>query len=409
MNSVAAEPAKQLKRILFVVENTTLSQVVRLLVLARALDPQRYEVHFACSEFDPLIFGRTSFRQWQLFTMDKKAFLSSAEKGKSFYTQKLLRQYVDAEIQLLHTVKPNIIVGDARFSLAVSAPVCRVPYAALINAYWSPFAVHDSFPLPDHFMVRLLGEKIAAHYFPKALPVFFSRFVQPLNRVRREFGLPAIGSLPEMLTWGNFTLYPDPAELVPLKNQPVKHIFLGPVLWSPAMELPSWWNEIDGPSPLIYVNMGSSGKAALLPEILKGLRGLPVTILAATAGRYAAAGADGNVHAADFLPGDLAARRSALVVCNGGAGTAYQALSEGAPVLGIPTNFDQYLAMTAIEKAGCGILLRSGSLTAEKVRQAVSRILETTAYREAAQKMKYIFSRYNAIDRFSSFLEKALS
>ena len=65
--------------------------------------------------------------------------------------------------------------------------------------------------------------------------------------------------------------------------------------------------------------------------------------------------------------------------------------------------------MTAIEKAGCGILLRSGSLTAEKVRQAVSRILEATAYREAAQKMKYIFSRYNAVDRFNRFLEKAIS
>jgi UDP:flavonoid glycosyltransferase YjiC (YdhE family) len=97
-----------------------------------------------------------------------------------------------------------------------------------------------------------------------------------------------------------------------------------------------------------------------------------------------------------------------MVICNGGAGTAYQALSEGAPVLGIPTSFDQYLAMTAIEKAGCGILLRSGSLTAEKVRQAVSRILETTAYREAAQRMKHIFSRYNAVERFSSFLEKTV-
>jgi UDP:flavonoid glycosyltransferase YjiC (YdhE family) len=194
-----------------------------------------------------------------------------------------------------------------------------------------------------------------------------------------------------------------------LKNYPDTHLFLGPIPWSPDMATPSWWNEIDGSRPFIYVNLGSSGKVTLLPAILNGLRGLPVTILAATGGRYAAAGADGNVHAAEFLPGDIAARRSAMVICNGGAGTAYQALNEGAPVLGIPTNFDQYLAMTAIEKAGCGILLRSGSLTAEKVRQAVSRILGTSAYREAAQRMKHIFSRYNAVDRFSSFLEKAVS
>src|SRR5512137_1858147 len=124
---MAEEKPRHLKRILFVVENTTLSQVVRLLVLARALDLQQYEVHFASSEFDPRIFGQTAFHKWQLFTMDKKAFLSSAEKGKSFYTEKLLRQYVDAEIQLIQAAKPDIIIGDARFSLAVSAPVCHVP------------------------------------------------------------------------------------------------------------------------------------------------------------------------------------------------------------------------------------------------------------------------------------------
>ena len=401
--------SQQLKRILFVVENTTLSQVVRLLVLARGLHQQQYEVHFACSEFEPVIFGQTAFHRWQLFTMDKKTFLSAAEKGTSFYTGKLLRRYVDADIQLIQAVKPDIVVGDARFSLSISAPVCNVPYAALINAYWSPFAVRDSFPLPDHFMVRLLGEKIAAHYFPKALPAFFSRFTQPLNRVRREFGLPAFGSLPEMLTWGDFTLYADAAELIPLKNYPDTHILLGPVLWSPDIATPSWWNEIDGSRPIIYLNMGSSGKVKLLPDIVKGLRGLPVTILTATAARYDTTGKDAQIHAGEFVPGDIAARRSALVICNGGAGTAYQALSEGAPVLGIPTNFDQYLAMTAIEKAGCGILLRSGSLTAEKVRQAVNRILETSAYREAAQRMKHSFSRYNAAERFKSFLEKILN
>jgi UDP:flavonoid glycosyltransferase YjiC (YdhE family) len=409
MNSVAGEPTGQLKRILFVVENTTLSQVVRLLVLARSLDPQKYEVHFACSEFEPVIFGQTAFHRWPLFTMDKKTFLSSAEKGKSFYTEKLLRRYVDAEIQLLNAVKPDLVVGDARFSLAVSAPVCRVPYAALINAYWSPFAVRDSFPLPDHPVVRLLGEKIAARYFPRALPAIFDRFARPLNKVRQSFGLEPVGSLLEMLTWGNFTLYPDAAELIPLRNNPDTHIFLGPVLWSPSMELPAWWNEIDTSRPLIYITMGSSGKTKLLPLIIKGLKDLPVTIVAATAGKWDATIQQGNVYACDFVPGDVAARRSVLVICNGGASTAYQALSEGVPVLGIPTNFDQYLAMAAIEKAGCGILLRSGSLTAEKVRKAANRIIETPAYREAAQTMKHIFSQYNAIARCNDFLEKALN
>jgi UDP:flavonoid glycosyltransferase YjiC (YdhE family) len=403
------EQARPLKRILFVVENTTLSQVVRLLVLARALDQQKYEVHFASSAFDPKIFSRTDFRHWQLFTMDKKTFLSSAEKGKSFYSEKLLRRYVDAEIQLIQSVKPEIIIGDARFSLAVSAPVCNVPYAPVINAYWSPFAVRDSFPMPDHPIVRLLSEKIATRYFPKALPAVFDRFAQPLNRIRQQFELPPVGSLLEMLTWGNYTLYPDPIELIPLKNKPDTHIFLGPILWSPDIEPPVWWNDIDLSRPLIYVNMGSSGNVKLLPAILKGLRDLPVTVIAATAGRLDTKIHQKHVYKCEFVPGDSVALRSALVICSGGASTAYQALNEGVPVLGIPTNFDQYLSMTAIEKAGCGILLRGGALTAQKTRQAVSMILDAPAYYEAAQRMKYVFSQYNASERFNSFLEKNLN
>ena len=49
------------RRILFVAEAVTLAQVVRLVTLARALDPARYDVHFASAAFDPLIFAGTAF------------------------------------------------------------------------------------------------------------------------------------------------------------------------------------------------------------------------------------------------------------------------------------------------------------------------------------------------------------
>ncbi len=396
----------QKKRILFVVENTTLSQVVRLLVLARALDARRYEVHFASSAFDPAIFGGTAFRQWQIFTMDKTAFLSAAEKGTSFYSKRLLRRYVEADVQVIRAVKPDMIIGDARFSLAVSAPICGVVYAALINAYWSPFAARDSLPMPDHPVVRLLGERLAARYFPRALPAVCARFVKPFNRVRQQFGLLPVGSLQEMLTWGDFTLYPDAAELIPLKNYPGTHMFLGPIRWSPDVPLPAWWHMLEASRPLIYLNMGSSGNVKLLPIILNGLKDLPVTVIAATAGRWDAARHQARIYTAEMIPGDLAARRSVLVICNGGAGTAYQALFEGVPVLGIPTNFDQYLAMTAIEQAGCGVLLRGGSLTAERLKRTVRSMIEQPKYYAAAQNMKSIFSRYDPAARFSAFLEK---
>src|SRR5207302_1310294 len=62
--------------------------------------------------------------------------------------------------------------------------------------------------------------------------------------------------------------------------------------------------------------------------------------------------------------------RAEVVICNGGSSTAYQALAEGTPVVGLPFNLDQYLAMTTIEQAGAGVLVRSGTATPAQVRDA---------------------------------------
>ncbi|MFZ0011876.1 MAG: hypothetical protein WAL97_08235 [Halobacteriota archaeon] len=50
-----------MKKILFIVPAATWSQVVRLLVLARGLDPRGYEVHFASARFDERLFRGTNF------------------------------------------------------------------------------------------------------------------------------------------------------------------------------------------------------------------------------------------------------------------------------------------------------------------------------------------------------------
>ena len=60
-----------------------------------------------------------------------------------------------------------------------------MPYAALINAYWSPFAERDGFPLPEHPIVKLLGVALAERYFERALPFVFRHFARPVNQLRR--------------------------------------------------------------------------------------------------------------------------------------------------------------------------------------------------------------------------------
>src|SRR5690606_22598052 len=85
------------RRILFVSECVTLAQVVRLVVLARALDPARYEVHFASGEFSPLVFAGTSFVRHELETVDARRVLAALEAGKRLYEKSTLERYVAAE------------------------------------------------------------------------------------------------------------------------------------------------------------------------------------------------------------------------------------------------------------------------------------------------------------------------
>ena len=398
--------ARPRRRLLFVAENVTLAQVVRLVTLARSLDPDRYEVHFACSAFAPIVFDGTSFVRWPIHSLTARAVDRAVRSGRRIYGKRVLRRYVREELALLEHLRPDLVVGDLRQSLAVSAPLAGVPYANLINAYWSPHAARDQFPLPDHPLVELLGQRMAQRYFPRGLPWVFDHFARPVNELRREHGLEPLGSLPDVLTAGDFTLYPDVPSLVPIEPLRAHDLYLGPVLWSPQVLLPAGWPSGQDSRLRIYVTLGSSGRIDLLPTVIAALRDLPLTVMLSTAGRAPAGRTSSNFLVTDYLPGDLAARQSALVISNGGSTTGYQALAEGTPVIGIASNLDQYLAMQAIERYGAGITLRSGSLTSEQLRAAVAVVLSDTRYEQRARQLSQELSRYDARARFAEFVDR---
>src|SRR4051812_2997369 len=396
-----------LRRILFVVENITLAQVMRLRVLAAGLDPERYEVHFASSEFEPALFEGTSFKHWRVHTIDREAGLRALAKGDRLYETRTLESYIEDELRLFEEVKPDAVIGDFRLSLAVSAPFAKIRCASLINAYWSPYAVRDGFPVPDHPIVRLVGVARAERYFPQAMPRVFAHFAAPINELRRRFGLPTFESLLHTLCFGDVVLHPDLPELCPIAGAPSSHMYLGGVQWAPDVPAPEV--EVTGDRPLVYVTIGSSGELGALPAVIQGLDGLPLNALLSTAGRTKLANLPSNIQAAPLLPGDVLCRKARFVITNGGSSTGYQALAAGAPVLGIPSNLDQYLATAAIVKGGAGMQLRSGGLRPEQVRAAAVCLLDARAETASAKRWARAFAEVDCHERFEAALSVLLS
>jgi UDP:flavonoid glycosyltransferase YjiC (YdhE family) len=399
-----------MRRILFVCEAVSLAQVVRLVTLARALDPARYQIHFAAARFDEMIFQGTTFVRHPIFSLSARTVDGRVASGRRPYGRRTLSRYVREELALFGDVRPALVVGDLRLSLAVSTAVAKLPYANLINAYWSPFGRQAGFPLPDHPIVRLLGVKLATQYFPKALPHVFAHFARPVNALRRQYDLPELGSLPEILTHGDYTLFPDVPALVPTDALPAHQRYLGPVLWSPPVALPAWWTTLDWGRPTLYVTLGSSGRVDRLRMVIETAAALGLQVVAATAGRtrLEAGRLPPHVYVADFLPGHLAARRARIVVSNGGSTTGYQALAERRPVLGIAFNLDQYLAMTAIADSGAGLLLRAGNVDRAQVTAALERMLSEPSFTAAAVRLGDEFSRWDSGAAFARFVEAAV-
>ncbi|HEY6084692.1 MAG TPA: glycosyltransferase, partial [Nitrospira sp.] len=274
----------RLRRVLFLAESVTLAHVARAVSLARMLDPRRYDIHLACDGRYLPLFGQLLFAVHSIHSINSALFRDRLIKGDPLYSTEELRRYVTDDIRLLTSLNPDVVVGDFRLSLSVSARLVGVPYATVTNAYWSPYA-HSRFILPELSITKRFGRRLAQALFSVFRPAIFAHHASVLNRIRRDYGLPSLGyDLSHVFTDADETLYADLPELVPTFDRPPHHHYLGPIIWS-YDSVPSWWNELPTDRPLAYVSLGSSGRSEVLMCVLEALATLDVAVMVSTAGK----------------------------------------------------------------------------------------------------------------------------
>lgn len=397
------------KKILLMAHDVTLAHLGRPLRLAEGLVADGHDVTLAASAESARFLKNFPGRVHTLAPTGKARFIDNLAKGRPVFDFETLKGFAEEDEALLAAQRPDLVIGDFRITLSISARRAGIAYATITNAYWHP-ALTPRFIVPDLPIVRYFGVRIAQRLFDLARPMAFAYHARPMNMLRRHYGLPSLGhDLRRIYTDADLALFSDIPETYGIPEDSIPNaLFLGPLCWSPDIPLPDWWSRLDPERPTIYVTLGSSGDPALLPQLIAQLNKLEAQTLVSTAGAELPA-AHGSVFCSAYLPGNQAAARADLVVCNGGSPTTFQALSEGVPVLGIPGNLDQFLNMHYLEHCGVGKTLRAPQLYKDVAQKTISAMLAGSTWHDAAKRLRLVIATYDPAERMATGIARLLS
>jgi MGT family glycosyltransferase len=198
--------------------------------------------------------------------------------------------------------------------------------------------------------------------------------LRALNEVRHRLGAPQLASLADVPLEPPLLLYftAEPLEYH-RSDWPPGVRLVGPGVWSPPEDAPSWLEEIERPLVLVTCSTEYQDDGRLVETALTALADEPVEVVATTGavdpGLFTA---PPNARVVRFVSHDHLLDRAACVICHGGMGVTQKALSAGVPVCVVPFGRDQRETARRVEIAGVGTRLRARRLQPERLRTAVS-------------------------------------
>ncbi|MGC4808710.1 activator-dependent family glycosyltransferase [Micromonospora sp. DT233] len=203
------------------------------------------------------------------------------------------------------------------------------------------------------------------------------------------------GTFSEELTTGQLTLDPLPASLAidtGVPSTPIRFVpYNGPAV------VPDWLRT--PPSrPRVCLSLGASnterygGDYVSKADILAALSELDAEVVAALlpAQVNEVGPLPGNVRVVQSVPLHALLPTCSALIHHGGFGSYANALVYGVPQLTVTTPVaDQLYRGAGLREQGAGLLLESGTATADDVRRATARLLDEPAFAEHARRLRH--------------------
>ena len=319
------------------------------------------------------------FNVYPLIEVPFARYRKATDSGNvNFHDEKSITEHVAKELELYKLIKPDLIITQARTTVAVSAKIAKiklihVTIAFLTRHYGLSMEMPETFSAFFLTKIPVLG-KIINRNTSLFVKLKAKLTVIPYNKVLKKYGLKPFKDMYNLYAGNVMTLIPENSDLFPLNaNYPKdKYIFTGPLLQYNNYKVPDWYEESktkDG--NFIYLSMGSSSNV-LYPIILKRL----IQIYGNKPNYYIVTNTcylvnikkiketlPSNFFITDTAPAQILLELADVTICHGGKGTIYHSLLEGVPIFGIPQQAEQEINLKRITALGLGDFLLANKLS----------------------------------------------
>jgi MGT family glycosyltransferase len=146
--------------------------------------------------------------------------------------------------------------------------------------------------------------------------------------------------------------------------------------------------------------------------IAEACQGLDIQLVISLGGRFDPemfSNLPGNPLVAKYVPQLEVLRLAKMVITHGGPNTVFEALMEGKPMVAIPLAHDQPAVAARLQRLGIAEVLPVMMLSANKIHNSVTRVLNDPSYRDAAVKMQAQLRSLNGLQRAADVIEETLA
>ncbi len=396
------------KKILVMPDGNWLAHTTRPLEIVKLLRKIGYDIVFAGDGKYMELPRENGFQTFPIVTLDPEPSLVVSRSGRvNHYNYEFMKECVKEEMKLFEKVEPDLVLSDWRHSIGTSCELAGIPLTTIMNASWTNY-----YPIwvkaPEHLKItQILGKQITTWFTPWIKNFILSFDIRPINKFRRHKGLKPLRNFWDVIK-GDLNLIVDIPEYGPTEDLPSNFRYIGPIIWEPDMPAPDWLDKLDAERPTLYFTMGSTGYPKFFEQAIEIYGNTEYQCIITTAGMVKLTNVPDNFFVVDYAPGSKILEKCNIVVCHGGNGTIYQAMSKGVSIIGIPTMHDQEFNLDRVVDLEIGIHLSELKFKPTDLVEAVEKILSEKSYKENAKYYKNILAKYNGPSKGAQLIDSYL-